>query len=100
MQLETIRVGLVGLDQQRRLGLGDEVALGDAAGEQQNPAAQPVLEGLGDVAFDRSGLEVADVSPGHDPPGAQIGFDELGVGGPATLVVGDEDGAVTPPRGS
>ena len=100
VQLEALRVGLVGPDQQWHLGLGDETALGDAVGEQQNPAAQPFFEGLGDVAFDRSGLEVTDVAPGHDSPGAQIGFDELGVGGPAFLVVGDEDGAVAPPRRS
>ena len=99
MQLETLRIFLLGLDQQRHLDRGHETALGDPLGEQQNPAAQPLLEGLGDVAFDRSGLEVTDVTPRHDPPCTQIGFDELGINGPTALMVGNKNGAGAPHRG-
>ena len=100
VQLETLRVFLLGLDQQRHLGRGHETALGDTLGEQQHPATQSFLEGLGDVAFDRSGLEVTDVTPRHDPPCTQIGFDKLGIDGPAPLMVGNENGAGAPHRGS
>ena len=100
VQLKGIRVLVVRLNHERHLGPGDDRALLDPVGHQQDAAAHPFPEGLLDVAFDYSGLEVPDVTPGYDSPGTQIGFDEIGVTGTALVTVRDEDGAVRPPPGS